>query len=71
MSAHDCIAQINALLAEKNTKLVAAFSFSNPSRELIQVSTEKADRNLRGKPVAMFASHCPFCGAKLSTGSQP
>lgn len=71
MSTHDCIATTNALLKPRNTALASAISFSAPTRELIQVTTVKADSSLRGKPVVMFASFCPFCGVKLNVGAAP
>jgi hypothetical protein len=68
--SHDCVARINALLAERNTVIAQAISFG-PPRELIQIATAKADHKVRGKPALFFASHCPFCGAKLETGEAP
>jgi hypothetical protein len=65
-SAHDCVRRINALLTESNTQIETALSFSNPTRELIRVATCKRDTNKRGKPVAFFASFCPFCGVSLA-----
>lgn len=62
---HDCVKQINDLLVPHNTRLAMAFSFSEPSRELIALRTEKVDSKVRGKPVSFFAAFCPFCGVKL------
>jgi hypothetical protein len=67
--SHDCIKRVNEHLAAHNTELASAISFSNPKAELIQITTTKRDAKLRGKPMNMFASFCPFCGAKLE-GSQ-
>lgn len=64
--AHDCTKRINELLATRNTELASAISFSSPESELIQVATVKKDSKQRGKPVAMFASFCPFCGVQLA-----
>lgn len=69
MADHDCIRSVNEQLAPHNTRIASAISFSTPARELIQVVTCKAEPSVRGKPVVMFASHCPFCGVKLATGS--
>ena len=66
--SHDCVEQINRLLADRNTALPTALSFSNPERELIEVATVKKDTAVRGKPVRFFASYCPFCGKKLNQG---
>lgn len=63
--SHTCIADINAKLEEKNTRLAIAFSWEDCERELIGLEAVKADVNMRGKPLKVFASHCPFCGVKL------
>ena len=65
-NTHECVRQINALLAEHNTQVATAISFSDPGRELIQVATVKKDGSKRGKPRTFFASFCPFCGKSLS-----
>ena len=67
MSAHDCVRQVNDLLASNNTEISVAISFSTPRRELIQLATNKANQSKRGKPVPFFASYCPFCGISLAT----
>jgi hypothetical protein len=66
---HDCVARLNKQLAEHNTCLAFALSFSAPSRELIQVTTVKARDEVRKKPMALYASFCPFCGVKLEGGA--
>lgn len=63
---HDCFKRINEQLKPHNTQLAMAIDFSGKNRELIQVTTVKADDKVRKKPAAMFASHCPFCGVKLA-----
>jgi hypothetical protein len=63
--SHDCIKKIDKALLEHSTRVAVSFSFSNPSRELIQVATAKSDPNSRKKPKIMFASFCPFCGVSL------
>lgn len=63
--SHDCVKTLNEQLAQYNTQVAGAISFSDPSRELIQVVTAKADPRVRGKPRALFASFCPFCGVSL------
>lgn len=67
---HDCVAHINKMLLDKNTEIATAISFSDMSRELIQVATVKADVSKRGKAAAFFASYCPFCGVKLGKDSE-
>jgi hypothetical protein len=69
MTAHTCVADLNEKLAEHNTRLADTISFSSEPRELIQLTTVKADEKKRGRPVLMYASYCPFCGVKLNNGS--
>ncbi len=69
MSAHDCVARINALLVERNTQISTGISFSEPARELIQVGTAKLDPGKRGKPITFYATFCPFCGQKLGSAA--
>lgn len=66
---HDCILRIDEQLTAHNTRIAQAIDFSGENRELIQVATVKADASVRKKPVAMFATFCPFCGAKLKGGA--
>lgn len=66
MNDHKCVETINAELKEKhNTVLTPVIDFSSQERELLLVATSKADSAKRGKPQAMFANFCPFCGTKL------
>lgn len=61
----DCIRTIDKLLADKgtNTQLVVGLSLKDgPS--LATITTRKLDPSLRGKPVIMYATYCPFCGQK-------
>ena len=67
--SHDCIKLIDEQLADKNTRIATAFSFADPERELIYIQTQKADSSIRGKPVSLFATFCPFCGVKLKGGT--
>lgn len=65
-SDHACATRINELLAEHNTELATGISFSTkPPRVMFQVATVKKNPTQRGKPVSMYASHCPFCGISL------
>ena len=61
---HDCVARINALLKEHNTKLAEAIAIGS-DRECIVLATSKADEKLRKKPALLFATFCPMCGVKL------
>ena len=67
--SHDCIKRINEKLAEKNTRIATAFSFTEPERELIYIQTTKVDSSVRGIPVSIFATFFPFCGVKLKVGA--
>jgi len=58
-SGCDCVDQIDAKLADRNTKLnLEVFS------ERCVVESMKIDSKKRGAPVRVLASYCPFCGKK-------
>ena len=59
---HGCNAKVDALLKERNTRLVV--SFLNPHVAVLRTEIVEAGRGRR--PVAMFATHCPFCGERYS-----
>lgn len=66
---HTCFVAVNEHLAKHNTVLMTGQSFSaitmaDPGEQLI-VATHKVHAKGRGKALLMFASFCPFCGAKL------
>jgi len=64
----NCADEVDAKLSERNTRLTRAIVFSdrgnNPN---LMLRTEQIETG-RGKKkaVAMFISHCPFCGEKYS-----
>ncbi len=59
----ECIAEVNKKLAERNTQiLLPMFVMKGPVVPFVE--TRKLNEKKRGKPVAMFASFCPFCGLK-------
>ncbi|UQD69244.1 hypothetical protein JEY40_24830 [Bradyrhizobium japonicum] len=62
----DCIEKTNTHLAQHNTKIMLPWV----GPKLPFVETIKLDEKKRGKPVKMFASHCPFCGEKLNASSE-
>lgn len=65
----DCIAVINDELRKRNTKLAFGFSFSDGEMKLhsIIIQTETTTPGKRRiKPPLVLASHCPFCGDKLT-----
>jgi len=61
----DCIAKVNALLAEHNTMLLEPIFVSPdmPTRLFVETVQIKSGRGLK-KACSMFASFCPFCGEK-------
>lgn len=63
--SHDCVKRINEHLKPLNSELAWSMSWSNPSRELIEITTVKLDPAVRGKPMHLYATYCPFCGIKL------
>lgn len=60
----DCIKTVNELLAPHNTQVV--LPIFGPKQPFVE--TMKIDEKKRGKPQAMFASCCPFCGERYSKG---
>lgn len=67
--SHDCLKRVNEQLAARNTRVELAFSLDNTERELIPLLTVKVDEKVRGRPVRVFATFCPFCGQKLKGAS--
>lgn len=61
----DCVDKVDAMLAEKNTRITRALIISQPDTFRALIETEQVESG-RGKPKArsMFASFCPFCGTK-------
>jgi hypothetical protein len=59
----DCIDTVNALLAERNTRLELPLMLGEDQTPRLMVRTEQVEKG-RGKKraVAMFATYCPFCG---------
>ena len=61
----DCIDQMNAKLADKNTRLHVTFSFprdGSPSQTFPLIGTEKIETRKRGSACLAIPSYCPFCG---------
>lgn len=64
----NCADEVDAKLAERNTRLSRALMFSKQGRENnpdLMLQTEQIETG-RGKQkaVSMFISFCPFCGVK-------
>jgi hypothetical protein len=73
--ACECIAEVNAKLAEHNAQVhVPMFIIGRkPGAEpgpRVFVETIKLDEKRRGKPPALFATFCPFCGIRYE-GKEP
>lgn len=67
MSAHTCREKIDALLAERNTRVQYVFTLGDSGVGMPwPIATEQVERG-RGKKkaVMLFASFCPFCGVSL------
>jgi hypothetical protein len=63
----DCMTNVNKSLKEHNTKLATSFVLTKERRgmdclPLLQV--EKLDSRLRGRPMLVIPTFCPFCGVK-------
>lgn len=70
MSAHSCIADTNALMADRNLQIEPIFSLYGGDQEYIAIATAKIDSKKRGTTQRLFASFCPFCGVRLNVGSK-
>lgn len=63
----DCIKDVNAKLAERNTKIeLPMMGIQQPF-----VQTMKLDEKKRVKPTLVFASYCPFCGEQYPCDDDP
>lgn len=69
----DCIATVDAKLAERNTRIMMPLIFrmgdDSDTKPRPMIVTEQIEIG-RGKKkaVGMFASFCPFCGVKIGAG---
>ena len=59
----DCIEKLNKQMAESNYNAVVsqAIGIHGIIPNAI-VLTEKLDKDVKRKPLSMFATFCPFCG---------
>jgi hypothetical protein len=66
MSGCNCIEEMDAKLAELNTRLVTTFSFpvDAPSYTRPRLATEKIETRKRVGPALALPSFCPFCGVR-------
>lgn len=71
MSACQCRERIDALLAERNTRVMHVFTLGDEGFGMPwPVATEQVEKG-RGKKKAslLFASYCPLCGVPLKPES--
>jgi hypothetical protein len=67
-----CADLVDKKLAPRNTRLSYMFGImplgKHQARALVavQITTVKIDEKKRGKPVAVAAQFCPFCGVALA-----
>lgn len=59
----NCIDVVDAQLAERNTRLVQAFTL-RPFASHLMIATEIVEKKRGARAVGMFPTFCPFCGVK-------
>lgn len=64
----DCIALANLTLRERNAKLNTGIRLSGGDW-FVMLDTMKLDPKKRGKPLAIAATYCPFCGKLYACGT--
>lgn len=67
----NCIADVDAMLAERNTRIMLPMMLGADQTSRPMIVTEQIEKG-RGKKkaVGMFATFCPFCGQKYKRGSK-
>jgi len=60
----DCIEEIDKMLSEKNCNSIVEVPMFGPKRAIIRTMVDTPKRG--AKPVAVFATFCPFCGEQYS-----
>ncbi len=60
-----CVDLVDEKLAAQNTRIAHVFSIGKEVGMLIGIVTEKVDKTIRGRPLHVHATFCPFCGVKL------
>ena len=68
----NCIEEMDAKLADHNTKLGVTFGFGRDgsSYTLPHIMTEKIEKRVRKGPALAIASFCPFCGERYAKATQ-
>jgi hypothetical protein len=62
MLEHECFKEVNKKLAEFNTEIESNLF----RKDQIFISTILSEKHRGIRPKRLIASHCPFCGKKLS-----
>jgi len=64
----DCISTVDAMLAERNTRIMIPIMLGadQTARPMIVTDQIQSGRG-KQKAVGMFATFCPFCGVKYET----
>lgn len=61
---HRCFELADEKLKDKNTELVEKWEFPS-GRARLTIATRKINSRLKGEPLVIVASFCPFCGEEL------
>lgn len=67
----DCVANVNRKLADHEFGANTMLETNTFGPPMAMVATCKRDPSKRGKAKAMFATYCPFCGAKYANPQPP
>lgn len=60
-----CIEEVNAKLAERNTRLHEPWIIGDDKTRRLFIETEQIETGRgKAKATAMFSTYCPFCGVK-------
>lgn len=67
--ACNCTSEMNALLAEHNTRVCETMAFPSdgkPAYTLPHIMTEKIEKRQRKGPALAIPTFCPFCGTEYA-----
>lgn len=62
--ACECMGEMNAKLAERNTELCPTLIFGRPSYVTVSIMTEVKTKQRGARPVQVLPTYCPFCGVR-------
>lgn len=70
--ACDCIKTVDAMLEERNTRIMFPIMLGGDQTRRPMIRTEQiATGRGKEKAVGMFATYCPFCGRSLTSETAP